>query len=251
MNLEELKRIAASVGERRGWDFSRARSSRDPVPWDYEEVARRYFRPGYRVLDVGTGGGERFLRLSECFGSGIGIDADPAMIAVAIENTPPSMAARVSFEIIRAESLGFADASFDVVLNRHAPVSVVETARVLKPGGYFITQQVGARNTRNICAAFGCGPGGEPAYDPSQGVEALAEAFEAQGLRLVARAEYDVGYRFLDVESFIYWLKAIPMPSGFDIERHWREVSRILETCSTPAGIETNEHRELLIVQRV
>ncbi len=251
MNLEELKRIAASVGERRGWDFSRVRSSRDPVPWDYEEVVRRYLRPVHRVLDVGTGGGERLLRLAACFGSGVGIDADPAMIATAIENTPPSAVSKVSFEVMRAESLIFPDESFDVVLTRHAPVSVGETARLLNPGGYFITQQVGARNTRNICAAFGCGPGGEAEYDQSQSVEALAQAFELQGCRPVARAEYDVGYRFLDVESLIYWLKAVPIPSGFDIQRHWREVGRILEACDTPVGIETNEHRELLVVQRV
>jgi len=45
MTLEELKRIAASVGERQGWDFSRVRDERDPVPWDYIDVVRRYLRP--------------------------------------------------------------------------------------------------------------------------------------------------------------------------------------------------------------
>ena len=61
MTLKELKRIAASVGERQGWDFSRVRDERDPVPWDYLDVVRNYLRPSDRVLDVGTGGGEKFL----------------------------------------------------------------------------------------------------------------------------------------------------------------------------------------------
>ena len=52
MTFEELKRIAASVGERQGWDFSRVRDACDPVPWDYVKVARRYLRPSDRVLDV-------------------------------------------------------------------------------------------------------------------------------------------------------------------------------------------------------
>ncbi|MCK4450123.1 MAG: class I SAM-dependent methyltransferase [Anaerolineae bacterium] len=83
MTLEELKRIAASVGERRGWDFSCMQTDRDPVPWDYADVVRRYLQPSSRVLDIGTGGGERFLALAPHFGAGVGIDADPTMIQVA------------------------------------------------------------------------------------------------------------------------------------------------------------------------
>ncbi len=64
MNYEGLRRIAESVGERSGWDFSRVRDERDPVPWDYSEVVRRYLRPEDRVLDVGTGGGEIFIELA-------------------------------------------------------------------------------------------------------------------------------------------------------------------------------------------
>lgn len=45
MTLEELRCIAASVGERQGWDFSRVQDERDPVPWDYIDVVRRYLRP--------------------------------------------------------------------------------------------------------------------------------------------------------------------------------------------------------------
>ena len=161
VTLEDLKRIAASVGERRGWDFSRVRDDRDPVPWDYADVVHRYLQPSSRVLDVGTGGGERFLALTPHFGTGVGIDADPTMLRVARENTPPSLVDKVSFEVMLAEVLQFSDAVFDVVLNRHAPVYVEEIIRVLRPDGFFITQQVGVRNTENICSIFGCGPGGE------------------------------------------------------------------------------------------
>ena len=39
---------------------------------------------------------------------------------------------------------------------------------------------------------------------------------------ILACAEYDVGYYFLDVESLVFWHKAIPMPEDFEIEVHWR-----------------------------
>src|SRR4051794_24588205 len=91
MTLDELRQIAASVDPRRGWDFSRMRVDRDPTPWDYQEIVRRYLRATDAVLDVGTGGGERFLELVPYFGSGIGVDTDPAMIDAARENTPASL----------------------------------------------------------------------------------------------------------------------------------------------------------------
>lgn len=250
MIFEELKRITASVGERQGWDFSRVRDERDPVPWDYVDVVRRYLRPSDRVLDVGTGGGEKFLALAPYFGTGIGIDVSTEMIEAALENKSPSAADNVSFEVMNSKALQFTNAEFDVVLNRHCSVDVGESYRVLHPGGFFITQQVGGRNTQNICALFGCGPGGQYEQYPSQGVITIAEAFRQRGCRVVCTAEYDVRYWFLDVESLLFWLKAIPIPQDFDIKIHWRQVGQIITEYRTPKGIETNEHRELLIVQR-
>lgn len=250
MPFEDLKQIAATIEARRGWDFSRVRDDIDPHPWRYAEVVRGYLSHMHRVLDIGTGGGERFIALSEHFGSGIGIDADPEMIYAAEENLPKSVDCRVKFLPMDAAELEFPAGSFDVVLTRHAPVYVDEVARVLKPGGVFITQQVGARNTANICTLFGCGPGGEYHEEPGQTVAEWVEAFRARGYAIRAQGEYDVPYFFLDVESLLFWLKAIPMPEDFDLERDWPRVDEIIATTRTPRGFATNVHRELLIVQK-
>jgi len=137
---DELRTIARDVGELRGWDFSGVRHERDPVPWDYPDVAGRYLRPGSRVLDIGTGGGEQFLKLVPLIGAGTGIDASPGMVATARANTPAGLAGKVSFAVMDAGRLTFSDASFDVVLNRHAPVYAAQIVRVLRPGGVFLTQ---------------------------------------------------------------------------------------------------------------
>jgi SAM-dependent methyltransferase len=250
MTLEELKRIAASVGEREGWDFSRMRDAREPVPWDYLDVVQRYLRPTDRVLDVGTGGGEKLLALVSCFDSAVGVDISPEMIATARKNKAAAQVEAVSFEVMCGEALRFPDRAFDVVLNRHCTVDVRETFRVLRPGGYFVTQRVGTRNTRNICALFDCGAGGEYEPEPFQEAAALAAAFRQIGCRVLCIAEYDVRYWFLDVESLLFWLQAIPIPEDFSIERHWRQVDHVLTEYGTPRGIETNERRELLIVRK-
>ena len=160
LSYESLKQIADSIAPIHGWDFSRMRTRRDPVPWEYHEVVRAYLNPTSRVLDVGTGGGEGFLRLAPHFGSGVGVDPDPGMLRAARENAAAAVAGglprdRVSFEPMPEDALPFPDASFDVVLLRHAPVLLDEVLRVLRPGGVFITHGVGTRNRRNIYRAFG------------------------------------------------------------------------------------------------
>jgi ubiquinone/menaquinone biosynthesis C-methylase UbiE len=152
MDRDELRRMIAEIEPRRGWDFSRMRVDRDPSPWGFLDVARRYLKPTDHVLDTGTGGGEKFLSLADAFGTGIGVDPDPEMLAVARENTPPALVDRVSFLEGRAEALPVDDASCDIVLNRHAVIDVTEATRVLRPGGYFLTQQVGAQNTLHFCS---------------------------------------------------------------------------------------------------
>ncbi len=250
MTLDELRRIAAEVAPRRGWDFSRLRDDRDPTPWEYADVVRRFLRPDDRVLDVGTGGGERFLALAPSFGTGVGIDPDPAMIAAARENLPASLAGKVTFAEGRVAALPAPGASCDVVLNRHAAVDVAEVVRVLRPGGCFITEQVGAQNTVNIATLFGCGPGmGGARIAPDQEIPALADAFQQRGCAIVSYGTYNVPYYFRDAASLLFWMQAVGVPPGFDIERDWQSVHYLLTEYMTPRGVETNEHRELLIVR--
>src|SRR5579885_2256638 len=107
MTYTELQALYDALGDLRGWDFSRARTERDPAPWDYVEVVARYLRPTRRVLDVATGGGEIFLSLAPHFASGVGIDSSPSMIQTARENTPPVLSDRISFSVMQAQDLAF------------------------------------------------------------------------------------------------------------------------------------------------
>lgn len=250
MPLEDLRQLLESLGQPRGWDFSAIRDDCDPVPWSYRQVVSRYLSPLQRVLDIGTGSGEHFLALAEHFGSGVGIDADPQMVALAEQNTPSAISCRVKFLAMDAAALEFPAASFDVVLARHAPVYPAEVVRVLRPGGIFITQQIGARNHGNITALFGCGPDGRYSRDPEQTVTAWAETFAALRCVIRARGEYDVPYFYQDAASLLLWLRTLPVPEDFAIERHWPQVDHILREFNTPRGIATNVHRELLIVQK-
>lgn len=250
MLFDDLKQIAEAVGKLEGWDFSRVRSERAPVPWNYVDVVRQYLKPTDRVLDIGTGGGEIFFSLAPYFGEGIGIDHNPAMIEIAHCNQSNLSIDNVTLMRMDGDALRFNAEAFDVVLLRHLRVYVSEVVRVLRPGGYFITQMVGRRSSLNFLNAFGWTPA---SFGPDwwQPVTELADQFQSYGCHIIAKTEYDVPYWFQDLESFMFWLMAVPWPEEIELEKHWRNINKIIETCQGERGIETNEHRELLIVQKL
>jgi len=251
MTLDDLKQIVESVGKLEGWDFSRVRDGRDPVPWNYVDVVRQYLKPTDRVLDVGTGGGEIFLSLAPYFGEGVGIDENPTMIKTAQRNQFTLSIDNISLMRMDADGLQFNTDEFDVVLSRHVWVYSSEVVRVLRPGGYFIMQAVGHRSSLNFRKVFGWTWTPESEYH--QSVANVADQFLSHGCHIIAQAEYDVPYWFQDMESFMFWLMWTPWawPEEIELEKHWQNINKIMETCQTERGIETNEHRELLIVQKL
>ncbi|MEM7125547.1 MAG: class I SAM-dependent methyltransferase [Chloroflexota bacterium] len=249
MTYDELKQIAERVGKLDGWDFSHIRAGRDPVLWDYVEVVRQYLKPTDRVLDIGTGGGEIFLSLADSFAEGVAVDQNPKMIETAQRNLSEQSIGNVTLIQMEASDLHFHDASFDIVLTRHLRVYPEQIIRVLRSGGYFITQMVGQRISLNLLEGFGWTPA---SFGPDwwQTADELAQQFQDLGCHVLAKAEYDVPYWFEDLESLIFYILSVPWPEKIVLEQHWQSINRIVETCQSERGFESNEHQELLIVQK-
>jgi demethylmenaquinone methyltransferase / 2-methoxy-6-polyprenyl-1,4-benzoquinol methylase len=125
--------------------------------WRRFLVSRLEVGPDARVLDVATGTGAVALELVRRYGcSVVGIDRSPEMLAVA----RPRIAADElggSIELLegRAETLPFADASFDALtvtyLLRYVddPAATIrELARVVRPGGTVASLEFGVPQAR-------------------------------------------------------------------------------------------------------
>ena len=134
-----------------GWDFShihnRYEEEKD-LPWDYEKIVRKYLSPEKKVLDIDTGGGEFLLSLGHPNENLAATEAYPPNVQLCRETLLPL---GIDFKEAQAEKhLPFKTNSFDLVLNRHGDYNVSEIYRVLKPGGVFLTEQVGAENDRDL-----------------------------------------------------------------------------------------------------
>ncbi len=116
-------------------------------PWARLLVERAALRAGQRVLDVACGTGV-VARLATVpvgrAGSVVGVDINPAMIAVA-RSLPAIDGAPIEWRDGDATALGFADASFDTVFCQAGlqyftdrARAVREMARLLAPGGHLI-----------------------------------------------------------------------------------------------------------------
>ena len=250
MTVLELEAASDRVGERRGWDFRKVRAVRDDAPWDYEEIVIGSFGAAGDVLDIGTGGGEllRTLAARSSWSRVIALDHAERMATVAVDG----LVGIAHVAVADVAGLPLMSESFDLILERHASVDVTEVSRVLRPGGAFVTQQVGPRNTQSIFDAFGWGSNWEQFADddpPPQRCDELARRFAALGHDIERVDEYEVGYAFEDLDSLVFFLKAAPFPEDFDPGRHVDAVNRLLAANLSDRGIETTEHRELLIVR--
>lgn len=102
------------------------------------------FQPDWRALDVATGGGHTALALSARVREVVATDITPEMLAAAERFIYSQGRTNVTFREAEAAALPFVDQTFDLVTCRlaahHFPDCarfVQESARVLKPGGWF------------------------------------------------------------------------------------------------------------------
>ncbi len=113
--------------------------SEETLGWLLDHAAPR---AGDFVLDVATGTGFTALAFAPHVGTVIGLDVSSGMLEQARRQAGERRIANAVFQEGAAESLPFADGSFDIVTCRIAPHHfldiekfLAEAARVLKPGG--------------------------------------------------------------------------------------------------------------------
>ncbi|MCA9977045.1 MAG: class I SAM-dependent methyltransferase [Anaerolineales bacterium] len=201
----------------RGWDFSyvNGRFHESDLPWDYIALARDLLPQARNVLDMGTGGGERLLTLRDAWPpTVIATEGWLPNVTVAAQNLSP-----FGVRVVAAERhpLPFAPQSFALIINRHTGYRSGDIARVLTPGGVFLTQQIDALWAWNLQVALGMRVKKRPSS-----YELALHYFETETDLVIEQAVANTGtMTFADVGALVYYLKAIPwIVPGFTVATH-------------------------------
>jgi SAM-dependent methyltransferase len=206
--------------EPRGWDFSdlAGRMSEASPPWSYPAMARDLLRGARSALDLGTGGGETLLALSDALPPDVvATEGWEPNVPVATAALAPHGIAVVRYDAEADPTLPFPDDRFDVVLSRHEAYDAGEVARVLRPGGAFLTQQVDGRDVDELRDLLD-----EPVRYPHVRLDRFREDAERAGLAVTDAREWAGDLAFDDVTTLLTYLRRVPwdVPDDFDVDRY-------------------------------
>lgn len=247
-NLELFDRLVADAEHSfSGWDFSYIsktdRLVEAPLSWSYASQLLPHLRRAGSLLDMGTGGGEFLTKLQPL----------PEYTAATEGYLPNIPIARQQLEPLGVDvyavsedlQLPLTDDTFDLVINRHESYLPSEVLRVLKPGGHFITQQVGGQNDVELNRLLGAPPNDEFAH---WDLDFAANELEEAGFQFLERLEDFPPARFFDIGAVVYNLKAVPWQiPDFPAERYRDALHRLHQTMQQRGYVDIPTHRFLLV----
>ena len=252
MTPEELKEIWKSEENCafiKGWDFSHIHGrykEEENLPWDYEAIIRGVLQDDMRLLDYDTGGGEFLLSLRHPYENTAATEGYLPNVKLCRDRLLP-----LGIDLRECKDAGkipFADESFDIIINRHGDFFPPEIRRLLKPGGLFITQQVGSDNDRELVEMVL--PGVEKPF-PHENLREQKTRFTDAGFEILQADEAFRPICFYDVGAFVWFARIIEWEfPGFSVDRCFDRLLQLQKTVERDGKICGTTHRYLIAARK-
>ncbi|WP_067142083.1 class I SAM-dependent methyltransferase [Oceanivirga salmonicida] len=233
----------------KGWDFSYIEGRFDEesdLPWDYTDIIRKYLKKEHKLLDIDTGGGEFLIYLGHSYGN-----------TSATENYEPNvefckkelLPLGIDFKKANAlDKLPFEDNTFDIIINRHGAFNASEIYRILKKGGIFITQQVGAENDRELIDLLL--PNTKIQF-PEQYLGKVSKKFKNIGFNILQEQEVFRPIKFYDIGALVWFACIIEWEFiNFSVEKCLDKLFEAQDILENKGVVEAKIHRFLLVCKK-
>jgi len=242
--IERLRPFEERATSFSGWRFGiDSKRLGPPMPWDYEDHVRGFARGATAVLDMGTGGGERLATLRPDLPRRVvATEAWHVNVPVARDRLAP-----LGVDVVYAseEVLPFAPNSFDLVINRHSSIDSIEVDHVLRPGGAFVTQQVGRGNWKELAPHF------PRLHDFGDEIGRQSRGLREVGFNVTVHEHQDQ-IVVPSLGEFVYMLAIVAswtIPE-FDVERDIDALRALERDCLTDDGFAITEDRYLITARK-
>jgi SAM-dependent methyltransferase len=236
-----------------GWDFSwlNGRATEERPSWGYAQMLDSRVASAPSVLDIQTGGGEVFAEVLAQ------IDASPRRLAATESWSPNAERARRNLalagvsvaEVPDDAALPFPACAFDLVVSRHPTLTIWdEIARVLRPGGTYFSQQVGAGTNRELTDFM---MGTQRVSEDRSTDRAVRQAMRA-GLEVVDLRQESLRIEFYDVGAVVYFLRKVPWTvPGFSVAAYRDQLAALHEHIERVGAFITHSRRFLIEAKKV
>ena len=146
--------------EVKDWDFSMFEIETVSLTnWDLYDELRKVTNKNSKVLDLGTGGGEKLLEFFPDCAEILGTDFSEAMIETAKKNLLKSGRKNIDFRYMDNLAMDVPNDYYDVVVARNTVTDPKQIIKCLKPGGYLLIHGVDKDDCWSLKMLFGRGQG--------------------------------------------------------------------------------------------
>ncbi len=135
-----------------------------------------------------------------------------------------------------------------ILRNTGSGFDLSETARLLRPDGLFITEQVGGENDRDLVKMV---LPDVPKPFPELELSIQKKKFEEAGLKVIRAEEAFRPIRFYDVGAFVWFAHIIEWEfPGFSVEKCFDRLLEMQEEIDKNGVVEGTIHRYLIVAQK-
>ncbi|MCS7477287.1 class I SAM-dependent methyltransferase [Umezawaea endophytica] len=228
-----------------GWDFGwfEGRATEERPSWGYSRLLAEHMADAEAALDLQTGGAEVLAGIPSAPKTLCATESWPPNLEIARRNLAPLGGTVV--EVQDTDDLPFDDGSFDLVVSRH-PTTVLwhEIARVLKPGGTYLSQGIGSGTNRELSEAF-LGPLPAP---EDLGIEADADA---AGLSIITLQHQSLRAEYYDIGAIVHFLrKVLWTVPGFTVDRYRPQLAALHQRIVEEGPFVSHARRYLLKAEK-
>lgn len=125
------------------WDFSQINYEEESLTnWELYEELNKLATKESKILDLGTGGGEKLLEFFPECQEIIGTDYSAEMIKTAQNNLKKSQRKNITFKEMDNLKMTTPKNYFDLVVARHTVINANQIYETLKPGGHLLVRGV-------------------------------------------------------------------------------------------------------------